>query len=95
MKQKVREIDPPCFSSVACIAFTRFKSHGIFHTDPLPRPSEIGVGLTAFGAIFLFLGVMLLFDSALLALGNVRLSFRAPIVLVYGRPLFIDHLLLL
>jgi hypothetical protein len=64
------------------------------HRYPLPRPSEIGVGLTAFGAIFLFLGVMLLFDSALLALGNVRLSFRAPNVLVHRRCLLISFTLL-
>ena len=34
--------------------------------------AEIGVGLTAFGALFTGLGVMLLFDRGLLAMGNVR-----------------------
>ena len=33
--------------------------------------SEIGVGLAGFGVAFLFLGMLLLFDKGLLAVGNV------------------------
>ena len=32
---------------------------------------EIGVGLAGFGVAFLFLGMLLLFDKGLLAVGNV------------------------
>lgn len=35
---------------------------------------EIGVGLTAFGLFFMLMGVMMLFDAGLLAIGNVRPS---------------------
>lgn len=39
----------------------------------LNASTEIGVALTTFGGLFMLLGVMLFFDAALLALGNVRL----------------------
>ena len=43
------------------------------------RCTEIGVGLTSFGALFMMLGIMLFFDGALLALGNVRTFFSPPL----------------
>jgi hypothetical protein len=36
--------------------------------------AEIGIGLTGMGLLFTFLGVMMFFDSGLLAVGNVFTS---------------------
>ena len=41
-----------------------------------PLFSEIGVGLAGFGVAFLFLGMLLLFDKGLLAVGNVSMISR-------------------
>lgn len=44
----------------------------------LLTPAEIGVGLTGFGFLFTFLGVVFFFDKGLLAMGNVRLCLLMP-----------------
>ncbi|KAN0116400.1 Got1 domain containing protein [Russula decolorans] len=43
---------------------------------------KIGVGLTSFGALFMMLGIMLFFDGALLALGNIL--FLGGLFLIIG-----------
>ncbi|XP_066153738.1 vesicle transport protein GOT1B isoform X1 [Euwallacea fornicatus] len=44
---------------------------------------KIGVGLAGFGMFFLFLGMLMLFDKSLLALGNIL--FIAGLAAVIGR----------
>merc|ERR1711939_1196522 len=43
---------------------------------------KIGGGLTAFGLFFMFMGVMLLFDRSLLAMGNIL--FLSGVILLIG-----------
>lgn len=38
--------------------------------------TQIGIGLTAMGLAFIFLGIVLLFDKGLLAIGNVSYNQR-------------------
>lgn len=56
--------------------------------------AEIGVALTSFGGLFMLLGVMLFFDGALLALGNVsnRVYVSAPRTGMFTRSLLVDTL---
>lgn len=37
--------------------------------------TEIGLGLSGFGVLFSFLGIIMLFDKGFLAIGNVRFTF--------------------
>jgi len=50
--------------------------------DWLTDLQKIGIGLTACGVVFLMLGVLLFFDTGLLAMGNVL--FIAGVVMVIG-----------
>ena len=60
-----------------------------------PLLSEIGVGLAGFGVAFLFLGMLLLFDKGLLAVGNVGISpFQVVCILFHYSTLSLQILFL-
>ncbi|GAA5852591.1 hypothetical protein JCM3775_003953 [Rhodotorula graminis] len=47
----------------------------------LTDSQKIGVGLTSFGAFFMLLGVIMLFDGALIALGNILFVCGLPLII--------------
>lgn len=49
---------------------------------PITDYQKIGIGVTGFGLVFLFLGMMLFFDRGLLAIGNIL--FISGLALVIG-----------
>ncbi|XP_065647848.1 vesicle transport protein GOT1B isoform X3 [Hydra vulgaris] len=49
---------------------------------PISDYQKIGIGVTGFGMLFLFLGMMLFFDRGLLAIGNIL--FISGLALVIG-----------
>ncbi|XP_065836017.1 vesicle transport protein GOT1B-like isoform X3 [Oscarella lobularis] len=49
---------------------------------PLSDYQKIGIGLSGFGVVFLFLGMVLFFDRGLLAMGNIL--FLAGLAFVIG-----------
>eukprot|EP00794_Sanderia_malayensis_P018236 gene18236-20055_t len=49
---------------------------------PITDYQKIGIGVTGFGLLFLFLGMMLFFDRGLLAIGNIL--FISGLALVIG-----------
>lgn len=56
-------------SRYACYLSFKFKSFSIKKFN-----LEIGIGLSGFGIFFLTLGMLLLFDKGLLAIGNVIIN---------------------
>lgn len=87
--QLVHGIRPTCGSRMRRVALlSRMRNLPSTHPSHLPS-TEIGVALTSFGGLFMLLGVILFFDGALLALGNVcRLLTRMLPIIDPSTPMY-------